>query len=399
MIKNYDRVCALINLDNILHNINAIKQCINSDSGIYAVTKADGYGHGAIPVCRVLEEVDYVKGYAVATAEEALQLIHAGIKKEILVIGYTFPYAYEDMISNDIRLTVFREDTLEKLNEVAGRLGKKAIVHIKVDTGMSRIGVQPFDDGFDFVKKAIDMENILVEGIFTHFARADEKDKSFANEQFELFTSFVDGIEADTGFSFRYKHCSNSGAIIDMPHTNLSLVRAGIILYGMWPSQEVNKENINIKPVMSLMSHITYVKNIAPGTQVSYGGTYEAKNWRRIATIPIGYADGYPRALSNKAHVFIRGMKADIVGRICMDQMMVDVTEIPGVEEFDEVLIIGTDKYNNTITMEELGELSDHLNYELACDIGKRVPRLFIKDGEYVWSKDYFKDVPIEECL
>lgn len=399
MINNYDRVCALIDLDNLEYNINSIIGKLNPETDVYAVTKADGYGHGAIPIARELEKKDRIRGYAVATAEEAMQLIHAGIKKDILVIGYTFPYAYEQMIENNVRLTVFRTDTLNALNEVAGKLGKKAIVHIKVDTGMGRIGISPFDEGLDFVKEAFELENIEVEGIFTHFARADETDKTCAEEQFELFTSFVEGIESDLNVKFKVKHCSNSAAIVDMPFANLDVSRAGIILYGLWPSDEVNKSNIDIRPVMKLISHITYVKNVAPGTAISYGGTYVAKTWKRIATIPVGYADGYPRALSNKAHVLIRGQKAEIVGRVCMDQMMVDVTEIPLVEEGDEVIIIGSDKYNNSITMEELGEMSDHLNYELACDIGKRVPRLFVKNGKYICSKDYFDDVPVVDLV
>jgi len=395
MIKNYDRVCAVIDLDNVYNNIKAIEERLGDKTQIYAVTKADGYGHGAIPICRLLEEVDSVRGYAVATCEEAMQLINAGIKKEILVIGYTFPYAYETMIKHDIRLTVFREDTLDMLEETAEKLGKKARVHIKVDTGMSRIGITTQDEGYAFVKKALSHNNIEVEGIFTHFARSDEADKTSANEQLEIFNSFVDGLEDDLKFKFKIRHCANSGAIVDMPYAGGDCARAGIILYGMWPSDEVNKQNIDIRPVMKLISHITYVKCIAPGTAVSYGGTYVAKTWRRIATIPIGYADGYPRALSNKAHVLIRGMEAPVIGRICMDQMMVDVTDIPDAECNDEVIIIGSDDRGNRITMEDLSALSDHLNYELACDIGKRVPRLFVRNGEYICSKDYFDDVPI----
>lgn len=395
MVRNYDRVCAEINLDNLVHNINSICSITDENTGIYAVTKADGYGHGAIPIARELEKIEKIKGYAVATAEEAMQLIYAGIKKDILVIGYTFPYAYETMISNNIRLTAFREDTLETLNEIAGKLGKKAIVHIKVDTGMGRIGISPYDDGLEFVRSAFSYENIIVEGIFTHFAKADEKDKAHADEQFELFRSFVEGVEDALGVRFMVKHCSNSAAIVDMPYTNLGYVRAGIIMYGLWPSDEVEKSNIDIKPVMKLTSHITYVKNVPPGSSISYGGTYIADKWCRIATIPVGYADGYPRALSNKACVLIRGQKAPIVGRVCMDQMMVDVTQIPLVEEGDEVILIGEDRYHNVITMEELAELSEHLNYELACDIGKRVPRLFVKNDKYICSKDYFEDVPI----
>lgn len=397
MINHYDRVCALIDLNNVVYNMESICSKLSGDTSVYAVIKADGYGHGAIPIAREFEKIDKVRGYAVATAEEAMQLIADGIKKDILVIGYTFPYAYRQMIEQGIRLTVFKYDTLKELNDIAGELGKKAIVHIKVDTGMSRIGISPFDEGYEFVKEAISLENIEVEGVFTHFARADETDKDKALEQFDIFTGFVEGIEADLDFKFKIKHCSNSAAIVRMKESNLDAVRAGIIMYGLWPSDEVERELIDIKPVMKLISHITFIKNIAPGTEVSYGGTYVAQRWRRIATVPVGYADGYPRSLSNKGYVYINGHKADILGRVCMDQLMVDVTDILTAKEGDEVLLIGTDEYNNCISVEELGRLSEHLNYELACDIGKRVPRLFIKDGKCVCSKDYFVDVPVVE--
>ena len=396
MLERYERVCALIDLDNVENNITQIERIIAAPQGIYAVIKADGYGHGAVPIATVLEKHDAVKGYAVATAEEALQLLDAGIRKEILVIGYTFPYAYADMINKGIRMTIFREDTLEELENISRDLGKKAIVHIKVDTGMSRIGISPFDEGLELIKKAIASEYIEVEGIFTHFARADETDKTSANEQFELFKSFVEGVEADTGFKFKVKHCSNSAAIIDMSYAHMDAVRAGIILYGLRPSDEVNMDSIDLKPVMSLVSHITYIKNVPQGTPVSYGGTFVTKRPTRIATIPVGYADGYPRALSNKSSVIIRGMKAPVLGRVCMDQMMVDVTFIPDAKEGDTVTLVGKEG-DCVITMDDLSKLSDHLNYEFVCDIGKRVPRLFIKDGEYVYQKDYFKDVPVVE--
>ena len=396
MLDRYERVCALIDLDNIDHNITQIENTIKAPQGIYAVTKADGYGHGAVPIAKVLEKHDKVKGYAVATAEEALQLLDAGIKKDILVIGYTFPYAYEEMIKRGIRLTVFRDDMLDQLEECAEKLGKNAIVHIKVDTGMSRIGISPYDDGLWLIRKALNLPHIEVEGVFTHFARADETDKTNANEQYELFNSFVEGVEEETGFKFKVKHCSNSAAIIEMPYAHMDAVRAGIILYGLWPSDEVTKEKIELKPVMSLISHITFIKTVPKGTPVSYGGTFVTERPTVIATIPVGYADGYPRALSNKSHVLIHGKKAPVLGRVCMDQLMVDVTFIPEAKEGDTVTLIGKDG-DEVITMESLSELSDHLNYELVCDIGKRVPRLFVKDGEYVYQKDYFKDVPVVE--
>lgn len=394
MIDNYERVCATVDLDCIVENMKNICECVSDNTQVYAVIKADGYGHGAIPIAKETEKIEKVKGYAVATAEEALQLINAGIKKQILVIGYTFSYAYEQMIENNVRITVFRDDTLDELSAIATKLGKTAYVHIKVDTGMGRIGVLPYEDGIELVKKAIDMPGIKVEGVFTHFARADEKDKTSAYEQFEKFTGFIDGIEDMLDFKFEIKHCSNSAAIIEMPDANLDVVRAGIILYGLWPSNEVSRDVLELKPAMRMISHITYIKNIAPGSPISYGGTYVTNKWTRVATIPVGYADGYPRALSNKGSVLIKGQRAPIIGRVCMDQLMVDVTLLSDVNEGDEVVLIGKSG-NDCITMEELSSLSDHLNYELACDIGKRVPRLFIKDGVPVYLKDYFEDVPV----
>lgn len=395
MINNYDRVCALIDLDNVVYNMNSICNMVGENTSVYAVIKADGYGHGAIPLAKEFEKIDKIRGYAVATSEEAMQLINSGIKKDIVIIGYAFPYCYRQMIENDVRLTVFRYDTLDEIDKIAGELGKKALVHIKVDTGMRRIGISPFDDGYEFVREAFSKENIEVEGIFTHFARADENDLSSALEQYDIFEGFVMGLEDDLGIKFKVKHCSNSAAIIQMKDANLDSVRAGIIMYGLWPSDDIARDSIDIKPVMKLISHVTFVKAIPPGTAVSYGGTYVSDKGRIVATVPVGYADGYPRSLSNKGYVLIKGKKAPILGRVCMDQMMVDVTEIPFVKEGEEVVLVGQDSYNNFISVEELGELSDHLNYELACDIGKRVPRLFIRNGEYVCSKDYFEDVPV----
>lgn len=379
--EKYSRVCALINLDNAKANMLEICNKINNNTKIYAIIKADGYGHGAIELAHIYEEIEQVQGYGVATAEEALTLVNAGIKKDIVIIGYTFPYAYESLIRENIRITVFREDTIDELSRIANRLGKKAKVHIKVDTGMSRIGVNPFTDGSRLAKKLIEDPNIDVEGIFTHFSRADEADKNHANGQFELFCDFVNKIEKDNNFKFLIKHCSNSAAIIDLPEANMDVVRAGIILYGLWPSDEVNKNNISLKPVMSLISHIIYIKTVPQDTMISYGGTYITDKETKIATIPVGYADGYQRRLSGKAYVLIRGKKAPIVGRICMDQFMVDITDIEGCQLGDRVTLIGQDGDEN-ITIEQLSNLSEQLNYEFACDIGKRVPRLYVKNDE-----------------
>lgn len=393
---NYDRVYAGINLDNVKYNMEQIVSNLDEDTKIIGVIKTDGYGHGALPIAKELEKLSYVYGYGVATAEEALQLKNNGIRKPIIIIGYSFPSAYEEMIVRDVRLTVFREDMLDTINEISKRLGLISKVHIKVDTGMSRIGVFPDDTGIEFVKKAISYSNIKVEGVFTHFARADEADKTYANKQLEIFNGFVDRVKKELDYTFDIVHCANSAAIIDMPSAVKQYVRAGIIMYGMWPSDEVSKDIIDLKPLLSLRSHITFVKRIPPGTQVSYGGTYEADDDKVIATVPVGYGDGYPRLLSGKGMVIVRGKKVPILGRVCMDQFMIDVTDITDVCEGDEVTLIGTDG-DATITMEDIEKWSGMLNYEVACIIGKRVPRVYTKNNEVLYTRDFFKDAPLRQ--
>lgn len=286
-----------------------------------------------------------------------------------------------------IRPAVFRKDALEVLDACAEKMGKKAVVHVKVDTGMSRIGIRPDEEGLFFMEWLFGLKHIEVEGIFTHFARADEADQTPALAQLEQFTAFVAEAERRVGKQIPLKHCSNSAGILTLPQANLSMVRAGITLYGLSPSEEVTRDILSLRPVLSLKSRLVYVKEIEAGTPVSYGGTFVAKERMRIATVPVGYGDGYPRSLSGKGSVLIRGKRASILGRICMDQFMVDVSAIPGVTEGDEVTLIGADG-REEITMEELGALSGRFNYELACDLGKRIPRVYLKDGEIVCTVD-----------
>lgn len=389
MLEQYRRVYAAVDLSAILYNMERMKEHIAPDTKMMGVIKTDGYGHGAVPIGRELEGLSYVFGYAVATAEEALTLRQAGLEKPILILGYTFPYCYEELIGQEIRQAVFREDTLKALNACAGKLGKKAKVHVKVDTGMSRIGIRPDGEGLSFIKKAYSLPGIEVEGIFTHFARADERDKTAARAQLSTFCSFVEEAEKLTGTVIPVKHCSNSAGILELPEANLSLVRAGITLYGLSPSEEVPREVLSLKPALSLKSHLVYVKEVGAGTPVSYGGTFVAEKRMRIATVPVGYGDGYPRSLSGKGYVLIRGRHAPILGRVCMDQFMVDVSAIPEAAEEDEVTLIGKDGAEE-ITMEELGALSGRFNYELACDLGKRIPRIYLKEGRVVSSSDSF---------
>ena len=395
-MEQYSRVCAHIDLDAVIHNMEAMHAHINPDTGILAVIKADGYGHGAVPIAWEMEELSYVHGYGVASVEEAMQLRNANIKKPILVLGYTFPYSYETLINQEITPTVFRKDALHQLNEVAGKMKVKAPIHIKVDTGMSRIGIYPDANGEAFVKEALACENLYLEGIFTHFSKADETNKEFANGQLDAFLSFVNKCEKDNGFKFDYVHCSNSAGILDIPSANQDLVRAGIILYGLWPSDEVDKTSVHLRPVLSLKSHIVYIKEVEKGIPVSYNGTFITERRTRIATIPVGYADGYPRNLSNKGSVIINGRRAPIIGRVCMDQFMVDVTDITDCEEGDEVTLIGKDG-EEVITMEELGQISGRFNYEFSCEIGKRTPRVFFKNGKPFCAKDYYDDVKIKK--
>ena len=352
MRKGYERVRADISLDAILANMESMKRNLKEGVQITAVLKTNAYGHGAVEIAKVLEPLDYVWGYAVAAFEEAVELREAGLRKPILLLGYVFPYCYQELAKMNIRPAVFREDMLEQLSAAAKAAGKKIKIHIAVDTGMSRIGIFPDETGLDFVKKALETEGLQVEGMFTHFARADEADRSFTEEQLEKFVWLTEAVKERLGYEIPIRHCSNSAGIIEYPHANMTMVRAGITLYGLWPSDEVRKD------------------------MVSYGGTWAPDHTVRLATVPVGYGDGWPRSLSNKGYVLIRGQKAPIRGRVCMDQFMVEVTDIPDAAEGDEVTLIGRDG-DAYISMEEVGDLSGRFNYELACDINPRVPRLF----------------------
>lgn len=391
MIEKYSRVYATVDLDAIRSNIVHMKANIRPETKMIGVIKTDGYGHGAVPVAHELEQLDYMYGFAAATPEEALILRECGVSKPIIILGYTFPYSYEEMIRNEIQPAVFRDDMLEQLSECACRIGRAVKVHVKVDTGMSRIGIRPDGEGMSFVKRVLEMPGIVLEGIFTHFAKADEYDKAPAKKQIAEFKEFVKRIEAEYGYRIPLCHCSNSAGIVELPEANMDAVRAGITLYGLWPSMQVTQDIVKLTPAMELKSRIVFIKEIQPGTQVSYGGTFTADKRMRIATIPVGYGDGYPRSLSNKGYVLVHGKKAPVTGRICMDQFMIDVTQIPEAAEGEEVTLIGSDG-KLRITMEELGELSGRFNYELACCLGKRVPRIYLKAGKIVGTKDYFHD-------
>lgn len=377
-----ERIVAEIDLSAIRKNMESMHRHLKAGTGMIAVIKTDGYGHGSVPIARSIEPLPWLWGFAVATFEEAKELRDAGIRKPVLLLGYVFPSCYGELADLELRAACFREDMLGQLAEAGRMTGRPVSIHIAVDTGMSRIGITPDDRGLDFVRRVLDYDGaglVHLEGIFTHFARADEKDLTSARSQLARFTSFTDRIEAELGCRIPLRHASNSAGIICMEEANLDLVRAGITLYGLWPSGDVPREPVPLRPALSLYSHIVYVKTVPAGTPVSYGGTYVTPGPQRLATVPVGYGDGYPRSLSNRGEVLIRGRRAPIRGRVCMDQMMVDVSDIPDAAEGDLVTLIGTDR-EESITMEELGDLSGRFNYELACDLSPRVPRVYIDD-------------------
>ncbi|MDO5408232.1 MAG: alanine racemase [Eubacteriales bacterium] len=387
-MKTYTRVYAPIDLDAVVYNMESMKQNLTPGTGMIGVVKTDGYGHGAVPVAKAIDE--YVTGYAVATIDEALILRRHNITKPILILGVTHPSRYRELIEQQIRPAVFTMEQAKPLSDLAVELGTRAAVHLALDTGMSRIGLEPDESGADLAAAIAALPGIQVEGMFTHFAKADEIDKQSADGQLKQYLSFVELLRA-RGVEIPVKHCSNSAGIIDMPHANLDLVRAGISIYGMYPSDEVEKSQVKLRPVMGLKSYVTYVKSIRPGQQVSYGGTFEADHVMQVATVPVGYGDGYPRNLSGRGQVLIHGKKAPILGRVCMDQFMVDVTDIPEVQVDSEVTLIGRDG-EEEIRVEDLAAAGGGFHYEIVCDIGKRVPRVYLRHGEVVGTKDYFDD-------
>ena len=387
-MNTYCRVYARIDLDAIAYNMEQMKQRIDGHTQIMAVIKTDAYGHGAVQVAQMLEKYDYIWGFAVATLDEAVVLRVEGIQKPILVLGCIFPDQYMEMLDNNIRMNVYTEDMAKEIANMARREGKTAYIHIKLDTGMGRLGFSITDESIEAIARINKLPNVRMEGVFTHFAKADEKDKTFTKKQIREF-EYMTKMLKENGVTFEYEHCSNSAAIIDVPEAKFDIVRAGISTFGLYPSEEVDKEAVHLKPALALKSHVAFVKEIEPGTPVSYGGTFVADKKMKIATIPVGYGDGYPRALSGVGHVLIRGKKAPILGRICMDQFMVDVTHIEDASFGDKVTLIGRDG-NEYISVEMLGDLSGRFNYEFICDLGKRIPRVYVKNGKIAEQVDYF---------
>ena len=388
-LRHTRRVYAKVDLDAIVSNMKAMKALLPEQTGMLGVVKADAYGHGAVPVARAIEP--YVSGFAAATAEEAVQLRKAGLKGLILVLGVPFPEDFEDLIRWEIRPAVFEWEQAKELSRLALLCHKVLPIHLAVDTGMSRIGMKPGEEALELVKRVSCLEEIRIEGIFTHFSRADEKDLSCTEEQLKAFEAF-DRQLREQGIRIPLRHCSNSAAIVGGLSSNqLELCRAGIALYGLYPSGEVRKDLAALTPALELISCVSCLRDIGPGTAVSYGGTFVADRPMRIATIPVGYGDGYPRSLSGKGAVLIHGQRAPILGRICMDQFMVDVSHIPDVRNFDEAVLLGF-QGGEHISAEEIAEASGGFHYEILCGLNKRIPRVYIREGKAVEIRDYFDE-------
>ncbi|SET44685.1 alanine racemase [[Clostridium] polysaccharolyticum] len=383
---DYYRVHADVNLDAIYKNIEETKKLLSNDTKLMVIIKADGYGHGAIPVAKVLDPI--VDAYGIAIIEEGIELRENGIAKPLLILGVTPVPLYSQLVEYDIMPAIFSYETAEKLAEEARKQNKTAKIHIAADTGMSRIGFPVNEESIKTVQKIAKLDGISIEGCFSHFAAADEKDKTFTLQQINRFQSFVDELEAN-GVHIPVKHLSNSAGIMEVPNAHYDMVRSGISTYGLYPSEEVDKSALRLCPAMEIKSFVTYVKTLDAGIGISYGQTFVTREKTRVATVPVGYADGYPRALSNQGYVLIHGKKAAILGRVCMDQFMVDVTDIPGVSEGDIVTLVGKDG-DECITVEELAAMSHSFNYEFVCDIGKRVPRVYYYRGEKAGTYDFY---------
>jgi alanine racemase len=387
MDYTFNRAWAEINLDHIAHNMKEIRRLVGKRTEIMAVVKADAYGHGTLETVSTLLESGATR-LAVSMIDEAIQLRKIGIDVPILVLSYTDPRRAHELIQYSITQTVYSHELAEALSQEALRQGTKAKIHIKIDTGMTRVGFMP---GYSAVKDVVaimKLKGIIVEGIFTHFAVADEKERTYTIHQFELFDSIIEELNR-IGVLIPIRHVSNSAAILQYPEMTLEMVRPGVILYGIYPSSEVDRSIISLKPAMTLKANIILVKDVEEKVSVSYGRRFTTTRKSRIATIPIGYADGYSRLLTGKARVLVNGQYAPIVGTICMDQCMVDVTDIEGdVRIGDEVVLMGN-QGGKEITADEIASLIGTIAYETVCIIGKRIPRVYLRNGTVVNVLNY----------
>lgn len=368
-------VWAEIDLAAIVNNLNELRRVTRPPAGMMAVVKANAYGHGAVPVSKTVL-ANGADCLGVAIFNEARELREAGIRAPILILGYTPAEQALETVKLDVAQTIYSLEGAEALSAAAVKLGKKVKVHIKIDTGMSRLGFKIDAGTLQEVMKIAALPGIEVEGMMTHFAVADIADKEFTYSQSRKFDNLVLQLK-EMGFNCPVKHVANSAAIIDLPGMHLDMVRAGISLYGLYPSRDVMKHKINLIPAMSLRARVAHLKTVPPGTGISYGRTYTTDQETIVATVPVGYADGYSRRLSNKAHVLVNGRRAPVIGTVCMDQFMIDVTNIPGVKVGDEVTLMGR-QGNLEVTADMLADLLGTINYEIVCMVSARVPRVYL---------------------
>lgn len=377
---------AEINLDNLAHNMREVRKNTRSDALVTAVVKANGYGHGSVDIVNTFLE-NGADRLAVAILTEAIELREAGIDAPILILGYTPSNQFDKILKYDLIQTIYNLEDAILLSQVAIEMDKIAVVHIKLDTGMSTIGFLLTEDSADIILGISKLQNIYIEGIYTHFAKADEEDKTYTITQFNLYLDMINILE-EKGLSVEIKHVSNSATIIDLPDFTLDMVRAGIMIYGLYPSNQVNRKNIDLKPAMTLKAKVSHLKILPKGTGISYGQIFKTERESKIATVPVGYADGFTRLFTGKAEIYINGKRANVVGKICMDQCMIDVTEIEDVKVGDEVVIFGYGEEGYP-HLDELAEKIGTINYEILCMLSRRVPRVYIKNGKIVKIKDY----------
>ncbi len=380
-------VWAEIDLDALAYNMKNIK-ALAKDKEVIAVVKADCYGHGSVDTAPVLLE-NGASRLAVAVLTEGIELRNSGITAPIMILGYTPEYLGEELIKYDIEQTVYSLEYAHNLSETALSLNKKAKIHIALDTGMGRIGFMPDEKSLREVSEICSLPGLDVIGMFTHFSTADEENKDYTNEQFSKYMKFVEGL-SDLNINIPLKHVSNSGAIMDMPETfkDLDAVRAGIILYGYYPSDEVKKENLSLKPALTIKAKIAHVKEMDKNMYISYGRTFKTERKSIIATIPIGYADGYSRLLIPGAKVIVNGKFAPVVGRICMDQCMIDVTDVGTVKTGDEVIILGQSG-DLKINADDYAEILGTINYEILCMFKHRIPKVYIRNNKPAIVRNY----------
>lgn len=373
------RVYAKVNLDNIKKNIDAIREHLPENTDITGIVKADAYGHGATKVTEFLCELG-ISRFGVATMQEALDLRNDGVNAPILILGETFREEFKVAVQHNIDCTVSDYETAKYFADTAKQMGKNATVHIKIDTGMGRIGFQPNEQSYEDIKNIFALDGLSVAGIFTHFACADNPDKTSAKKQRQKYLELTDRLIAD-GYIFR-RHMYNSAAVMELDGFVGDSVRCGIMMYGLYPSEEMSRDFV-LYPAMELKSSISFVKDVSAGFTVSYGSTFVADKDMKVATVPVGYADGYPRYLSNKGEVIVNGIRCKIIGKICMDQFMIDASNVPDIKVGDEVTLMGVDG-DEVITVEDLSDSEYRFNYEFCCLLNKRVPRVYIKNGELI---------------